>query len=253
MGVIKDMTALERATYLHQATGRSFLSRLTMALWQANFFLYSIIKRIISFVFALIGIILLSPLFLFVAILIKKEDGGPVLFKQERTGFHGKPFYVLKFRSMKVGNNVRDNSKADEHTKIGNFIRKTSLDELPQLINILRGDMRFIGPRPWIIEYYKYMNNHEQMRTMVHPGITGLAQANGRNVISIYKKIDLDLEYVKKYSIFMDIRVIFDSIRAVLTKEGADAGKMVIHNELDELKSKNKKFVDRAGEYTDER
>ena len=238
------MSALERAAYLHERSSQDFISRFGLAVWQTNFFIYSGIKRIFSLIFSIIGLVLASPIFLILAILIKKEDGGPVFFKQERTGFRGEPFFVYKFRSMPVDNDVRDNSKADKHTKIGNFIRKTSLDELPQLINVLKGDMSFIGPRPWITEYYGYMNNHEKMRVMVRPGITGLAQANGRNGISIFKKIDYDIEYVKKFSIFMDLRVIFDSVRAVISKADADAGKMVIHNELDELKSKNRMFVD---------
>ena len=238
------MTALERAAYLYQISGHTFSSGVLLRIWRAHFLTYMFIKRALGLVISLTSIILLSPIFAIIAILIKKEDGGPVFFKQERTGYGGEPFYVYKFRSMPVDNDVRDNSKADKHTKIGAFLRKTSLDELPQFINVLKGDMSFIGPRPWIPEYYGYMNNHEKMRVMVRPGITGLAQANGRNGISIFKKIDYDIEYVKKFSLFMDIRVVLDSVKAVLSKEDADAGKMVIHNELDELKSKNKRFVD---------
>ncbi len=244
MGAIKNMSALERAAYLYENPNRDFLSLFSLVMWNVKFVFYSFVKRVFDILLSLIGLILLSPLFLIIAILIKKEDGGPVLFKQTRTGYLGKEFKVLKFRSMRVGNDVRDNSRADEHTKMGNFMRKTSIDELPQLINVLKGDMSFIGPRPWITEYYGYMNQHERMRVLVRPGITGLAQANGRNGISIFKKIDYDLEYVKKYSIFMDIRVILDSVKAVIFKTNADAGKMVIHNELDELKSKNKRYVD---------
>ena len=144
---------------------------------------------------------------------------------------------------MPVSNDVLDKTCADRHTKIGTLLRKTSLDELPQLFNIVKGEMSFIGPRPWITEYYKAMNYRERTRTVVRPGITGLAQANGRNGISIHEKIDLDLEYVKTYSIFTDIRVIFESVKAVISKEDADAGKGVIHDELEELRAENKLFI----------
>ena len=213
------------------------------ALWLLNFGVYSVIKRLLDFVFALIGLIILSPLFLIVAILIKHEDGGKVFFRQKRTGQWGEEFEILKFRSMKEGNDVLDKSCADKHTKIGKFLRNTSIDELPQLINILRGEMSFIGPRPWIPEYYKEMVNAQKVRTLVKPGITGLAQANGRNGITIMQKIRLDVKYVIWFSIIMDIIVIFKTIKAVVSKEDADAGKQIIHDELSELRSENKRFV----------
>ena len=213
------------------------------ALWLLNFGVYSVIKRLFDLFFAILGLILLSPLFLIVAILIKREDGGKVLFKQMRTGQFGEKFEILKFRSMKEGNDVRDKSCKDKHTKIGKFLRDTSIDELPQLINVLKGEMSFIGPRPWIPEYYEAMMNSQKVRTLVKPGITGLAQANGRNGISIFEKIRLDVEYVHKFSIFMDIIVIIETAKAVISKEDADAGKQIIHDELAELKADNKRYV----------
>lgn len=238
------MSAVESVAYLSESVEMpSLFSSLKRFVYRSNFLIYSGIKRVFDFSLALLALIILSPAFLIISILIKKEDGDPIIFKQLRTGRNGRDFYIYKFRTMPVENDVNDKSCADKHTKIGSFLRKTSLDELPQLINIVKGEMSFIGPRPWITEYYKAMNYRERMRTVVRPGITGLAQANGRNGISIHQKIDLDLEYVKSYSIITDIRVIFDSIRAVLSKEDADAGKGVIHDELEELRAENKLYI----------
>ena len=238
------MSTIDSAVYLRESVEMpGFFFYLKRLLWKSNFLVYSFIKRVLDFSFALVFLILSSPLLLIISIMIKREDGDPIIFKQLRTGRNGKDFYIYKFRTMPINNDVLDKSCADQHTKIGSILRKTSLDELPQLINIIKGEMSFIGPRPWITEYYKAMNYRERTRTVVRPGITGLAQANGRNGISIHEKIDLDLEYVKTYSIFTDIRVIFESIRAVVSKEDADAGKGVIHDELEELRAENKLFI----------
>lgn len=238
------MSAIESVAYLNESVEMpSPLSLAKRLLYQANFILYSGIKRVLDFTLALILLILLSPIFMVISFLIKKEDGESIIFKQLRTGQNGKDFYIYKFRTMPKSNNVLDKSCADKHTKIGSILRKTSLDELPQLFNIIKGEMSFIGPRPWIIEYYKAMNYRERMRTVVKPGITGLAQASGRNGITIHEKIGYDLEYVKSYSILMDLKVIVGSIRAVLSKEDADAGKGAIHNEIEELKAENKLFI----------
>ena len=220
-----------------------FYTERKRTLWLLNFGLYSVIKRLFDLVFAIIGLILLSPLFLIIALKIKKEDGGRVLFKQTRTGQFGETFEILKFRSMVEENDIKDKNVADKHTKTGEFLRKTSLVELPQLINVLKGEMSFIGPRPWITDYYDTMMNSQKVRTLVKPVITGLAQANGRNGITIFEKLGYDLEYVRKFSIFTDIRVIFASIRAVLSKEDADAGKKIIHDEISELKADNKRYM----------
>lgn len=192
--------------------------------------------RLISF----IGLVVLGPLMLIIAILIKLDSKGPILFKQLRTGKYGKNFYMLKFRTMEVSNDVHDFSKADQHTRIGKILRKTSLDELPQLINILRAEMSFIGPRPWITDYYDAMNEAQRHRNDVRPGITGLAQAMGRNTLDIFQKISYDLEYIRYYSLWMDIKVVLLSIKAVFTAKGADAGKGTIQNELEALKKDNK-------------
>lgn len=205
--------------------------------WNLGKSIYSVIKRIIGFVFALFGLIVLSPIMIITAIAIKIDSRGPAIFKQKRTGKNGKVFYVWKFRSMYVDNDVHDFSKQDAHTKVGNFIRKTSIDELPQLFNILAGKMAFIGPRPWITDYYENMNNIQRHRCDVLPGITGLAQAKGRNNISIFDKINYDLEYIDNYGLIEDIKVIWWTIETVLSKDGADAGKSTIQNELEDLKT----------------
>jgi len=190
-------------------------------------------------IFALAGLIILLPLMLLIAIAIKLDSKGPVLFKQTRTGKGGKNFQMMKFRTMHVDNDVHDFSKEDQHTRIGKILRKTSLDELPQLINIMLGDMSFIGPRPWITDYYDAMNEVQRHRYCIRPGITGLAQAMGRNDIDIFTKIKYDLEYIEHYSLWMDIKVVFLTIKAVFTAKGADAGKGTIQNELNDLRERN--------------
>ena len=199
------------------------------------------LKRFTDMFVSFIGLVLLLPLFLIISILIKIDSKGPILFKQERTGKRGKIFVLYKFRTMSKDNDVHDFSKSDNHTKIGKILRKTSLDELPQLINVLKGEMSFIGPRPWIHDYYLNMNEIQRHRCDVRPGLTGLAQANGRNAITIFDKINYDLEYIKNYSLKQDIKVVFLTIKAVFSTKGADAGKGTIHNELDDLKKQNKK------------
>lgn len=210
--------------------------------YKIHFAFYSFIKRLFDILCSIIGIIVASPIMLVIAIAIKLDSKGPAIFKQVRTGYHGRNFNVLKFRSMYVDNDVHDFSKKDQHTKVGTFLRKTSLDELPQLFCVFLGTMSFIGPRPWITDYYDSMNKKERVRYDVKPGITGLAQAKGRNNISIFEKINYDIEYVRDYSIFEDVKVVFLTIKTVLSKEGADAGKGVIEKELNDLVEENTKF-----------
>lgn len=211
--------------------------------WNNKKSLYEIIKRIIDIIISLIGIIILSPLMLLIAVLIRLDSEGDIIFSQSRTGKYGNKFDVWKFRTMESNNDVRDFSKGDQHTKIGTFLRKTSLDELPQLFNILLGSMSFIGPRPWIPEYFDNMNEIQKHRVDVNPGLTGLAQSKGRNSISIFDKINYDLEYIDKYSFVEDIKVVFYTIKTVLKKEGADAGKSTIQNEIEDLKKQKQEEV----------
>ena len=205
--------------------------------WRAvRFVTYGILKRVLDFVLAATMLIILSPVLLVVAVAIKIDSQGPILFKQERVGKDGRIFKILKFRSMAADNDVSDNSCEDKYTRLGGVLRRTSLDELPQLINVLRGQMSFIGPRPWILDYWTNMNEEERERCKVRPGITGLAAAKGRNDLTIFEKIAYDLEYVRNYSLWQDVKVIVLTVRTVLTHEGAEAGKGGIHNEIEELK-----------------
>ncbi len=204
--------------------------------------MYQYIKRMFDFIIAIILIIIFLVPMLIIGILIKLDSKGPMFFKQERTGKYGKNFKVYKFRSMTANNDVHDFSKQDQHTKIGNILRKLSLDELPQLINIIKGEMSFIGPRPWIPDYYENMTEYQRHRNDVLPGITGLAQIKGRNNISILAKINYDLEYVKNYSFIQDVKIFFLTIKTVLSKEGADAGKSTIQTELETLIEHEKEY-----------
>lgn len=206
--------------------------------------MYQYVKRVLDLIMAIILMIIFLIPMAIIGVLIKLDSKGPVFFKQERTGKNGKIFLLYKFRSMAVDNDVHDFSQGDQHTKIGTVLRKLSLDELPQLINIIRGEMSFIGPRPWIPDYYESMNEHQRHRNDVLPGITGLAQAKGRNNISIISKINYDLEYVQNYSLLQDIKVFFLTIKTVLSKEGADAGKNTIQTELETLKTQELKVSD---------
>lgn len=197
--------------------------------------IYIIIKRIIDFILSLIGIILLSPIFLITAIAIKLDSKGPIIFVQERNGLKGKLFRCYKFRSMAADNNPSNYDKENKITRVGKFIRKTSIDELPQLINILKGDMSFIGPRPWPPSYTDLFTAEQRKRNDVLPGITGWAQVHGRNNISVLERIEYDLEYVNKISLIMDIKVIFKTIATVFSESGAEITKQGIKRDLEIL------------------
>ena len=198
--------------------------------------IYKYLKRFIDFIMSLFLIVFLSPIILIVSILIKLTSKGPVLFKQERTGKDGKNFFVYKFRSMHVDNDVLDFTEEDRTTPIGKFIRKTSLDEIPQLINILKGEMSFIGPRPWITEYAKYFTKQQMRRLEVRPGLTGYAQCMGRNGISVIQKINYDIEYVDNFSLVMDLKIIFLTLYTVLMAKNAEGNKNIIKQEIEDLK-----------------
>lgn len=199
---------------------------------------YRAIKRTFDFVFAFIGLVACLPLFLIVAIAIKVSSKGPVFFRQVRTGRYGKEFNILKFRSMVADNDVRDLSKKDQYTTVGKFIRRTSIDELPQLINIVKGEMSFIGPRPWIPEYWQNMNEEERERCSVRPGITGLAQAKGRNSISIFEKIAYDLKYVQKSSVLLDLKIMVLTFHAAADGKSVSNGKSGIAEDIEDLKNR---------------
>ena len=167
------------------------------------------IKRFLDIIISFIAIIVLSPIYLLISILILIFDGRPIFFTQKRTGRDGKNFKIYKFRTM-VNRKV---------TKLGRILRMVSLDELPQLVNVLKGDMALIGPRPWVPEYYENFTEEQKKRADVRPGIIGLAQVNGRNKIGIFKKLKYDNEYVDKCSLLLDIKIILKSFRVVRVKE----------------------------------
>ncbi|MCU5097607.1 sugar transferase [Bacillus wiedmannii] len=194
-------------------------------------------KRCIDFIGALCGLILLSPVFLIVAVLIKYEDrNGSVLFKQIRIGKDGKEFYMYKFRSMVIDaeeklkglleyNEVSGamfKMKEDPRiTKIGKFIRKTSIDELPQLINVLKGEMSLVGPRPPLQREVKVYTSYDKQRLLVMPGCTGLWQVSGRNNLGFEEMVELDLKYIQERNFWYDIRIIFKTIKIMIISNGA--------------------------------
>lgn len=204
--------------------------------WNTKKEVYSYIKRILDIFLSLAGIVSLSPIMLVIAIMIKLDSKGPVIFKQIRTGKNGKDFVIYKFRTMDKDNDVYDKETNDKPTKFGKLLRKSGLDEIPQLFNILRGEMSFIGPRPWLKECYENMDEEQRHRTDVLPGITGFAQVNGRNKISILEKIDYDLEYINDYGLLMDIRTLLLTLKKDTIIDDSDRDKEDIHKEIDELK-----------------
>ena len=179
---------------------------------------------------------------LIIAFLIWKEDRQSPLFMQTRMGVGEKPFKMYKFRTMKNGREELGGKMAHEDmvTNIGKFLRKASLDELPQLYNVIKGEMSLIGPRPWILSYYEWMNPIQKRRLKVRPGITGLAQVRGRNGIDVHKKIEYDLEYVNHFGFKYDWMIVKESIKVVLSKENAEITENGIVQELDELKANKK-------------
>jgi lipopolysaccharide/colanic/teichoic acid biosynthesis glycosyltransferase len=202
-------------------------------------FIFAGLKFLFDRIVSLIGLIVASPFMILIAIAIKLDSEGPVLFRQKRTGKFGREFYIYKFRTMVANNDVHDFSKADMPTRVGKFLRRTSLDEIPQLFSIVSAKMSFIGPRPWIPDYYDNMNEAQRHRCDVRPGLTGLAQCMGRNKITIKDKINYDLEYIKNYSLIQDIKIVLLTIKAVFTGKGADAGKDNIQREINALKKQN--------------
>ena len=184
---------------------------------------YNKLKRSIDIILSTLGIIILSPVFLIISIIIKLESEGPIIFKQLRAGKDSKPFYIYKFRSMKAdAPSLSTNEFEDVNlfiTKIGKFIRRTSIDELPQLINILKGDMSIVGPRPVILnEKELILLRKEYNIDSILPGITGLAQINGRDIIGTEEKVKLDYEYLQNKSLNLDVKIVFITIFKVLRK-----------------------------------
>ena len=182
-------------------------------------------KRLIDFLAAVVGLLLLSPIFIVVTVGLFIANQGKPFFFQSRPGKHGKIFKIVKFKTMTdkkdaAGNLLPD---ADRITSVGAFVRKTSLDEIPQLINVLKGDMSLIGPRPLLVQYLPLYSAHQARRHEVKPGITGWAQVNGRNAISWQQKFDYDVWYVDNISFALDMKILFLTIKKVFVREGISA------------------------------
>ena len=183
------------------------------------------IKRPMDFILSLIAIIVLSPVFIIVAFLVRTKLGSPILFKQQRPGLEGDLFMMYKFRTMTNEKDENGNLLSDSIrlTKFGMLLRSTSLDELPELFNILKGDMSIIGPRPLLVQYLSLYDNHQKRRHEVRPGLSGLAQVSGRNTISWEAKFNLDVEYVDSVNFIDDWKIILLTIKKVFVKEGINS------------------------------
>lgn len=190
------------------------------------------LKRLLDIVIASSALVLLSPIYALVAYKVKKNLGSPVLFRQVRPGLHGKPFEMIKFRSMKDALDTAGNPLPDTErlTPFGKMLRATSLDEMPELWNVIKGDMSIVGPRPLLMEYLPLYNSEQAKRHEVRPGITGYAQVNGRNAISWEKKFELDTWYVNNHSLWLDFKIMLKTVKKVLAKDDISAeGDVTMH------------------------
>ncbi|WP_151768226.1 sugar transferase [Acinetobacter oleivorans] len=179
------------------------------------------LKRLLDIIIASVALILLSPLYFYVAYKVKKNLGSPVLFRQVRPGLHGKPFEMIKFRTMKDAADAQGNPLPDSErlTPFGKMLRSTSLDEMPELWNVIKGDMSIVGPRPLLMEYLPLYNKEQAKRHDVRPGMTGHAQVNGRNAISWDEKFKLDTWYVENRSLWLDFKIMLQTVKKVIAKD----------------------------------
>jgi len=179
------------------------------------------VKRIFDVVFACVFLLLLSPVFLVTALAVRIRIGSPVIFRQTRGGLGGREFIIFKFRTMtdKRGADGELLPDAERLTRFGKFLRRTSIDELPQLVNILRGDMSFVGPRPHLAEFLPYYTEEEKVRHSVRPGLTGLAQVSGRNSLPWKRRFELDAEYAERISFLLDIKLIIMTAGALFRND----------------------------------
>jgi lipopolysaccharide/colanic/teichoic acid biosynthesis glycosyltransferase len=182
-------------------------------------------KRLMDLTIAALVLLLLSPLFLLVALMVRQSLGAPVLFRQIRPGKNGSLFEMIKFRTMRDAFDAAGNLMPDDKrlTSFGRFLRSTSLDELPELLNVLKGDMSLVGPRPLLTEYMPLYSSRQARRHEVRPGITGWAQVNGRNAIDWDQKFALDVWYVDNQSLLLDLKILWLTVRKVVTREGISA------------------------------
>lgn len=195
-------------------------------------------KRILDFLLSLIALIVLSPILIIIAILVRVKLGSPVIFKQQRPGKNEKIFTLYKFRSMTDKRDANGNLLPDSErlTKFGKALRSTSLDELPELFNILKGDMAIVGPRPLLVRYLPYYTEEERHRHDVRPGLTGLAQIHGRNTTNWNDRFKYDVEYTNKITLWVDIEILLKTVIKVIKKEDILVGKEQILLDLDEVR-----------------
>lgn len=184
--------------------------------------MYLVFKRILDVCLSIMALLLLVPLFLFLSVLIRLRLGRPVLFKQQRPGLKGKPFTLLKFRTMKNTHNFSGDLASDEQrlTPLGRWIRAWSLDEIPQLINVIKGDLSLVGPRPLLMEYLPLYSPEQARRHDLRPGLTGLAQVKGRNSLSWDEKFRLDIDYIDRVSFLLDTIILLETIKTVFSRKG---------------------------------
>lgn len=182
-------------------------------------------KRLVDIIIASIALLLLSPFFLIVAYKVRKNLGSPIFFYQERPGKDGKLFKMMKFRSMKDANDINGNPLPDEQriTPFGQKLRSTSLDEMPQLINVLKGDMSVVGPRPMLKEFVELYSPEQARRLEVRPGMTGLAQISGRNELDYEERFKCDVWYVDNHSVIVDFKIMFKTVAVMTNREGINA------------------------------
>ena len=198
------------------------------------------IKRLFDVIVSVAGLILLSPLLALLAVLVRINLGAPVFFRQERPGLHEKIFRLYKFRSMKdaVDRNGNELPDAERLSRFGSLLRASSLDELPELFNVLKGEMSLVGPRPLLVKYLPLYNEEQHRRHDVLPGITGWAQVNGRNAISWEEKFRLDVWYVDHWSPLLDLKILFMTVKKVFIREGISAENQVTTEEFHGNKTK---------------
>ncbi len=206
------------------------------------------IKRTLDLILSLMALIVLMPLMIIIGILVRINLGSPIIFKQKRPGKNEKVFTLYKFRTMTDKRDIDGNLLPDEYrlTKFGKFLRSTSLDELPELINIIKGDMAIVGPRPLLVEYLPYYTEEEKHRHDVRPGLTGLAQVNGRNLLEWDERLKKDLEYINSISVKNDLFIIFRTIINVIKRKDIAVGRehnMLSLNKEREYKYGNKKSI----------
>lgn len=196
------------------------------------------IKRLLDMIISGLALVILSPVIVLLAILVRIKLGSPVIFKQERPGYQTRIFTLKKFRTMTDAKDANGNllPDAERLTKFGRLLRRTSLDELPELWNIFCGDMSLIGPRPLLVSYLPYYTEREQLRHTVRPGLTGLAQVSGRNFLAWDKRLEKDVEYVENLSFLLDVKIFFTTIKKVFVREDVAEDTNVIEGNLAEIR-----------------